>query len=98
MVLHALAIRLWTADERAVTTAYAGAVLRLGNFAIPWLRLSSLVLAFAILRGAASIFGAGTLGRAIRATAEDWEAAALMGIPVERLTCSPSPSAQRSQE
>src|SRR5512134_2003980 len=33
LVLHALAIRLWTADERAVTTAYAGVVIKLGAFA-----------------------------------------------------------------
>ena len=49
LVLHTLAIRFWTADERAVTTAYAGAVMRIGAFTIPLVRLSSLVLAFAIL-------------------------------------------------
>ena len=32
-----------------MTTAYAGAVVRIGAFAIPLVRLSSLVLAFAIL-------------------------------------------------
>ena len=82
LVLHALAIRLWTADERAVTTAYAGAVLRLGGLAIPWLRLSSLVFAFAILTALHLFLAKARWGRAIRATAEDWEAAALMGIPV----------------
>jgi branched-chain amino acid transport system permease protein len=82
LVLHALAIRLWTADERAVTTAYAGAVLRLGGLAIPWLRLSCLVFAFAILTALHLFLTKARWGRAIRATAEDWEAAALMGIPV----------------
>ncbi len=82
LVLHALAIRLWTADERAVTTAYAGAVLRLGGLAIPWLRLSSLVFAFGILTALHLFLAKARWGRAIRATAEDWEAAALMGIPV----------------
>jgi branched-chain amino acid transport system permease protein len=82
LVLHALAIRLWTADERAVTTAYSGAVLRLGGLAIPWLRLSSLVLAFAILIALHLFLAKARWGRAIRATAEDWQAAALMGIPV----------------
>src|SRR6266508_3933551 len=82
LVLHALAIRLWTADERAVTTAYAGAVLRLGGLAVPWLRLSSLVFAFAILTALHLFLAKARWGRAIRATAEDWEAAALMGIPV----------------
>jgi len=82
LVLHTLAIRLWTADERAVTTTYAGTVLRLGPFAIPLVRLSSLVLAFAVLTALHLFLSKARWGRAIRATAEDWEAAALMGIPV----------------
>jgi branched-chain amino acid transport system permease protein len=84
LVLHALAIHLWTADERAVTTTYSGAVLRLGPFAIPLLRLSSLLLAFAVLAALHLFLARSRWGRAIRATAEDWEAAALMGIPVDR--------------
>jgi branched-chain amino acid transport system permease protein len=84
LVLHALAIRFWTADERAVTTDYAGAVLRLGGFAIPLVRLSGLILAFAILTALHLFLQRARWGRAIRATAEDWEAAALMGIPVGR--------------
>ena len=82
LVLHALAIQLWTADERSVTTAYSGAVLRLGPFAVPLLRLSSLLFAFAILAALHMFLSETRWGRAIRATAEDWEAAALMGIPV----------------
>ena len=82
LVLHDLAIQLWTADERSVTTAYSGAVLRLGPFAVPWLRLSSLLFAFAILAALHMFLSETRWGRAIRATAEDWEAAALMGIPL----------------
>ena len=82
LVLHALAIQLWTADERSVTTAYSGAVLRLGPFAVPLLRLSSLLFAFSILAILHLFLSKTRWGRAIRATAEDWEAAALMGIPV----------------
>jgi branched-chain amino acid transport system permease protein len=82
LVFHTLAIRLWTADERAVTTAYAGAVIKIGAFAIPLVRLSSLVLAFAFLTTLHLFLAKARWGRAIRATAEDWEAAALMGIPV----------------
>jgi branched-chain amino acid transport system permease protein len=84
LVLHALAIRFWTADERAVTTAYAGAVLRAGEFVIPLVRLSSLLLAFVVLTALQLFLTRARWGRAIRATAEDWQAAALMGIPVGR--------------
>lgn len=84
LVFHTLAIRLWTADERAVTTNYAGAVIKIGAFAVPLVRLASLVLAFAILAALHLFLVKTRWGRAIRATAEDWEAAALMGIPVGR--------------
>src|SRR2546422_5634535 len=49
LATHALAVRLWTADERSITTTYAGAVLSLGPIAIPLVRLASLVLAFALI-------------------------------------------------
>src|SRR5207247_1909946 len=49
LATHALAVRLWTADERSITTTYAGAVLSLGPIAIPLVRLARLVLAFAML-------------------------------------------------
>jgi branched-chain amino acid transport system permease protein len=84
LVIHALAIHLWTADERAVSPAYAGSVLRIAGFAVPLIRLASVTLAFAILTGLHLFLAKARWGRAIRATAEDWEAAALMGIPVER--------------
>jgi branched-chain amino acid transport system permease protein len=82
LVLHTLAIRLWTADERAVTPGYAGAVVRIGLFAVPLIRLTSLLLAFGILAGVHLFLAKTRWGRAIRAAAEDWEAAALMGISV----------------
>jgi branched-chain amino acid transport system permease protein len=82
LIFHTLAIRFWTADERAVTTAYAGGVVRVGVFAVPVIRLISLLLAFAVLTGLHFFLAKTRWGRAIRATAEDWEAAALMGIPV----------------
>lgn len=84
LVFHTLAIRLWTADERAVTTEYAGAVLKVGALTVPLVRLASLVLALAVLTALELFLKKARWGRAIRATAEDWEAAALMGIPVGR--------------
>jgi branched-chain amino acid transport system permease protein len=59
-------------------------VVRVGGFAIPMVRLSGLILAFAILAALHLFLAKARWGRAIRATAEDWEAAALMGIPVQR--------------
>jgi branched-chain amino acid transport system permease protein len=84
LALHALAVRLWTADERAITTAYAGAVLKLGGLTIPLVRLASLVVAFALIAVLHLLLTRWRWGRAIRATAEDWQAALLTGIDVRR--------------
>ncbi len=84
LALHALAVQLWTADERSITTAYAGAVLDLGGISVPLVRLASLALAFVLIGGLHLLLARWRWGRAIRATAEDWEAALLTGIDVRR--------------
>ncbi len=84
LALQALAVRLWTADERAVETPYAGAVILLGPLAIPVLRLASLAVAFALTAGLHLLLKHWRWGKAVRATAEDWQAALLAGIDVRR--------------
>jgi branched-chain amino acid transport system permease protein len=84
LALHALAVRLWTADERSITTAYAGAVLEVGGLTVPLVRLASLALAFALIGGLHLLLSRWRWGRAIRAAADDWEAALLTGIDVRR--------------
>ncbi|MDR7429251.1 MAG: branched-chain amino acid ABC transporter permease [Armatimonadota bacterium] len=88
LVLHASAILAWTADERGVTAAYAGRVLRAGALVVPITRMGALGVAFAVLAGLHLYLQRTDAGRAIRATAEDWEAASLMGIPVRRVYCT----------
>jgi branched-chain amino acid transport system permease protein len=82
--LHALAVRLWTADDRSITTAYGGAVIALGDLAIPVIRLLSLVVALGLIGGLHLLLARWRWGKAIRATAEDWQAALLTGIDVRR--------------
>jgi branched-chain amino acid transport system permease protein len=84
LVLQALAVRLWTADERSIVTPYGGAVISLGGLSIPVVRLLSLVLAFAIIGGLQLLLTHWRWGKAIRATADDWQAALLTGIDVRR--------------
>jgi branched-chain amino acid transport system permease protein len=84
LALHALAVRLWTADERSITTGYAGAVVEIAGITIPLVRLASLVLAFALIGGLHLLLARWRWGRAIRAAADDWEAALLTGIDVRR--------------
>lgn len=84
LALHALAVRLWTADERSIVSPYAGAVLSVGNLSIPVIRLASLTIAFALIGSLHLLLVRWRWGKAIRATAEDWQAALLTGIDVRR--------------
>jgi branched-chain amino acid transport system permease protein len=84
LVLHATAVRLWTADERSIVTPYGGAVISVGGLSIPVVRLLSLLLAFAIIGGLQLLLTHWRWGKAIRATADDWQAALLTGIDVRR--------------
>jgi branched-chain amino acid transport system permease protein len=84
LALHALAVRLWTADERSIVTPYGGSVIMVGDLAIPVVRLLSLMLAFLLIGGLHLLLARWRWGKAIRATAEDWQAALLTGIDVRR--------------
>ena len=84
LALHALAVQLWTADERSIVTPYAGAVVSVGPLTIPLVRLASLVIAFALIGGLHLLLARWRWGKAIRATAEDWQAAMLTGIDIRR--------------
>src|SRR5215470_8910125 len=79
LALHAAAVLLWTADERSITTAYAGSVLDVGGVSVPLVRLASLVIAFVLIGGLHLLLAHWRWGRAIRATADDWEAALMAG-------------------
>ena len=59
-------------------------MLHVGPLAIPVMRLVSLALAFALIAGLHLLLARWRWGKAIRATAEDWQAALLTGIDVRR--------------
>jgi branched-chain amino acid transport system permease protein len=84
LAIHALAVKLWTADERSITTSYGGDVLTVAGLAVPKVRLVSLILAFALIAVVHLLLTRWRWGQAIRATAEDWQAALLVGIDVRR--------------
>jgi len=84
LVFENLAIRLWTADERAVQTSYAGEGFTVSDIVFPYTRMSGLLVALAAILILHVFLTRTYAGKAIRATAEDWEAASLMGIDVQR--------------
>ncbi len=84
LALHAAAVRMWTADERSIVIPYGGAAFSVGDLSIPVVRLVSLLLALALIGLLHLLLAHWRWGKAIRATAEDWQAALLTGIDVRR--------------
>ncbi len=84
LTLHALAVRLWTADERSIPTGYGGQTIGVGGLVVPLGRLASLAVAVALIGLTHLFLARARWGHAIRAAAEDWEAALLQGIDVRR--------------
>lgn len=82
LVLQTLAILAWGADERAVTPAYAGRVAAVGSVVVPLSRLGALALAFLVVGGLHLFLTRTRAGTALRATADDEQAAVLAGIPI----------------
>jgi branched-chain amino acid transport system permease protein len=83
LVLQSLAIQLWTADERSVTTTYATASFQFWGIRLPVIRLAGLVIALIAVVALELFLNRTYWGKAIRATAEDWQTAALTGINVQ---------------
>lgn len=71
---------LFSANYRTVDTAYSGQSLFIGDISIPVPRLIGLVVATIIVGGLQWFLTSTDLGRALRATSQDREAARLMGI------------------
>ncbi len=85
LVLQNAAVRLWTANERGITTSYSGLALTFLGVRLPVVRLGALTIAFVTLVALQLFLQRTYIGKAIRATVEDWEAASLMGINIHRV-------------
>jgi len=85
LILQNVALRLWTADDRGITTSYAGSVFTILGVRFPIVRVASLGIAFVSLLALHLFLRRTYTGKAIRATVEDWEAATLMGIDIHKV-------------
>jgi branched-chain amino acid transport system permease protein len=83
LILQNIALRLWTADDRGITTAYSRVAYSLLDVRFPLVRLASFVVALAALFALHQFLRRTYTGKALRATVEDWEAATLMGIDIQ---------------
>jgi len=85
LVLQNIALLLWTADDRGVTTSYSGAAFTILGVRFPYVRVAGLVISLICLVSLQFFLRRTYTGKAIRATVEDWEAASLVGIDVKKV-------------
>lgn len=82
LVIQNVVLLLFKADDRSVNVSYAGGVLRVLGVVLPLTRLYTLLVGAAVVGAFYVILQRTDFGRAVRATALDWEAASLAGINV----------------
>lgn len=85
LVLQALAVRFFTADERTISTAYSSEAITIGMVRIPLVRLAGLILAIVAALFLEWLLTRTRFGRALRATSEDWTRSSLTGVDVNRV-------------
>ena len=73
------------ADTRSVQTPYSGAGFALGSVRVPYIRLGALFVSLALVLALGAFLNRSRLGRAIRATGMDLDAARLSGVKVRTI-------------
>jgi len=85
LILQNIALRLWSADTRGITTFYSGYAVTSFGIRFPVVRVASLVIALVTLLALELFLRRTYTGKALRATVENWEAATLMGIDIQKV-------------
>jgi branched-chain amino acid transport system permease protein len=85
LVLQNIALLLWTADDRGITTSYSGVAFTMMGLRFPYVRVAGLVISLVCLFALHYFLRRTYTGKAIRATVVDWEAASLVGINVHKV-------------
>ncbi len=85
LVFEHLVITLWGTEPQRVTLPFADTDARVAGLVIGVPQLASLVLAFVLVALLSALLTRSRIGRALRAIAENPDAATLMGIEVNRI-------------
>jgi len=84
LVMPQLATFLWTGDERAITPSYSGESFPFLGVRIGYVPLMGLLVSVAVILALHLFLTRTYFGKSVRATSENWKAAKLMGINVNR--------------
>jgi len=83
--INNLALVMWTADVRKIQVPYGASNFSIGSFVtIPYVRLGAFLIALIIACVFYFILNKTRLGRSIRATSQDLDAARLVGVDVAK--------------
>src|SRR2546427_102120 len=85
IALQNRALVLWTADARFLRTDYYAVVVRIGGAAFNVAQIVAFALAVALTAGLFAFMRWSYTGKVMRATAQDRQASALMGIDTDRV-------------
>jgi branched-chain amino acid transport system permease protein len=85
LIFQTMAIRLFTADERSIAIGYSTSALEVVGIRLPIVRLSGLLIGVIAVVALQLFLHRTYWGKAIRATAEDWQTASLAGINIQRV-------------
>jgi branched-chain amino acid transport system permease protein len=84
LVFPQIARLLWTGDVRSITPSYSGTSFPLLNVHIGYVPLAGLIVSVTAILAVHFFLTRTYWGKAVRGTSENWKAAKLMGINVDR--------------
>jgi len=84
LVMQNTALRAWGGEGKALDTPYQGVLVRFGGVSLSGVKLALIIFAAVSLVGLGLVLARTSLGRAVRAVAQDREAAAMLGIPIQQ--------------
>jgi len=84
LVIENLAVLIWTADERNITTSYSGITLGFWELRVPYAGLFGVVLAVILIMALHLFLHKTYFGKSIRAASQDWQSAMTVGIDIQR--------------
>ncbi len=82
LILQNTALRIYGGEGKAINTPYDRAILSFGGVSLAGVKVALVLLAIVALTALSVLLT--SLGRAVRAVAQDREAAAMLGIPMQR--------------
>lgn len=84
LILDNTAIALWHTDIRTINAPYSGRMLEFLGVRLPLTGLIVVAITILAILGLHLFLSRTYLGKSMRATAQDWEAASLLGVNIDR--------------